>query len=57
MDNKIKSADLCGRCVYNYYTYCTGRRCLDCERYDGITCKCETSLRNTPCPDFKEAPT
>ena len=60
MSVHIKSADLCARCVYNYYRHCRDKMenfCAGCVM-DATGkpggCKCLAIKPNTPCPYFEE---
>ena len=60
MSDPIKSADLCARCVYDYYRHCMCKmlgNCADCVM-DATGkpggCKCLAIKPNTPCQYFEE---
>lgn len=60
MENNIKSADLCNRCIYSFYRHCSEKmkgNCVGCIMDDTGKpggCKCLAINPNTPCPYFEE---
>lgn len=60
MSDPIKSADLCSRCRYTFYRYCSEEmqgNCVSCVMYatgNPGGCKCLDIKPNTPCPYFEE---
>lgn len=49
---RVKSQELCFRCLYSFDNSCVRKACKECSQDLGDTCKCLTIKQGEECPWF-----